>query len=528
MSALCFLCSAPGVLCPDCSLVSSCSLHTHLHKDDNYCFPFNIANVEGKGNCMVASRDISPLEVILVDGPLGVAPIQDSLPVCLQCFKKLDVGFQCPGCDAPMCGEVCSRGDKHREECKIFQLAGLKLGVCDFDSQVPWYQWVMYLRLLILIEKDPVARSRIDLMMDHEEDRRVEKANWDFMQKNVVETIRGRLGQDQWGEELIQRLAGVVRTNGFQLHATGVQPGEEPLEDHELGISRVLFPTVAFINHSCLPNTRVVHKLGYHLGVRSKVHIKAGEEITISYNSAFMGVIDRREDFNRTWFFDCSCVRCSSATDLDTHSDSLLCPSCPSGLLQQSQPLSYKAPWTCETCKNSMLRQMVKEKEQELEKKSEEAGDDTDKLEQLLTEYKKVFHPNHHLFLKMKLKLTQLYGNSGGQTQMNRKYLEKKIEVCTEVLSILAQVDPGFSDNFGMVLYERIPPSLLVLQQQLDTGEIGVEAFKEGLTNIIEDGQQVKLCMEFHDQGTNRKEIDKKVDIILRNTKDLLMFADFL
>ena len=99
---------------------------------------------------MVATRDIDPLELILVEEPAVVGPYSKSTNGCLQCFKKassiytlsdilaalcrlqwgilkrcshqVDNSFRCPGCRFPMCNERCTKGDRHRDECEFFKL----------------------------------------------------------------------------------------------------------------------------------------------------------------------------------------------------------------------------------------------------------------------------------------------------------------------------------------------------------------------------------------------------------------------
>ncbi len=67
---------------------------------------------------MVASRDIGPCELILSEEPAVVGPYAKTVPGCLQCFKKVDESFLCPGCNFPMCDAVCANGVLHKDECK--------------------------------------------------------------------------------------------------------------------------------------------------------------------------------------------------------------------------------------------------------------------------------------------------------------------------------------------------------------------------------------------------------------------------
>lgn len=71
---------------------------------------------------MVATRDISPLELILVDSPAVYGPNHDSPAVCLECLSRVDGSFLCPDCQLPLCGKGClQKRVYHAPECKVFQ-----------------------------------------------------------------------------------------------------------------------------------------------------------------------------------------------------------------------------------------------------------------------------------------------------------------------------------------------------------------------------------------------------------------------
>ena len=50
------------------------------------------------GRYLVAARDIKPLELVIWDAADAMGPSADSVPVCLECFAKVDGSFQCPKC----------------------------------------------------------------------------------------------------------------------------------------------------------------------------------------------------------------------------------------------------------------------------------------------------------------------------------------------------------------------------------------------------------------------------------------------
>ena len=83
---------------------------------------------------MVATRNISPLEVILVDRPAAYGPNHDSPPVCLECLSRVDGSYLCPDCQLPLCGQLCyeKKGGHHATaECQVFREtpSGYKLKV---------------------------------------------------------------------------------------------------------------------------------------------------------------------------------------------------------------------------------------------------------------------------------------------------------------------------------------------------------------------------------------------------------------
>ena len=54
----------------------------------------------------MATRDISPLELVLIDQPAVVGPATKTKPICLECLKgplSLSTSIKCEGCHFPLC-----------------------------------------------------------------------------------------------------------------------------------------------------------------------------------------------------------------------------------------------------------------------------------------------------------------------------------------------------------------------------------------------------------------------------------------
>ena len=65
------------------------------HNDDSFiCLPYRIEKSEKFGRYFVATRDIKPLELILVDQPGVVGPATKTKPVCIVCLNPAKGQFR--------------------------------------------------------------------------------------------------------------------------------------------------------------------------------------------------------------------------------------------------------------------------------------------------------------------------------------------------------------------------------------------------------------------------------------------------
>ena len=119
----CFLCPLPGKLpCTECSRsVLACSqLHLRAHRSTGkdglqQCNPIRAVFVDGVGRCIVADRDIAPLELIFSDEPVVVGPEPSDMSkinfMCFGCLSPLEEGasVRCLKCNLPLCSGVRAR-----------------------------------------------------------------------------------------------------------------------------------------------------------------------------------------------------------------------------------------------------------------------------------------------------------------------------------------------------------------------------------------------------------------------------------
>ena len=123
------------------------------------------------GRYLVAARDIKPLELVIWDAADAMGPCADSVPVCLECFAKVDGSFQCPKCQVsgpisprgsvlfkshyqcmftrfqfPLCGPKCVDKKLHKAECDIFAKIEKKINFSNLTEKHPVYTTIAPLR----------------------------------------------------------------------------------------------------------------------------------------------------------------------------------------------------------------------------------------------------------------------------------------------------------------------------------------------------------------------------------------------
>jgi hypothetical protein len=112
----------------------------------------------------------------------------------------------------------------------------------------PEYSCIAPLRLLALKKSDPDTWQRIQLLMDHDEERRMETIHWKMFQVNVVDFLIKVCGFDFFTEADVFRVLGIIRTNSLHVQ-------HEYLMNQDVS-ARAVFPTFSFCSHSCVSNAK--------------------------------------------------------------------------------------------------------------------------------------------------------------------------------------------------------------------------------------------------------------------------------
>jgi hypothetical protein len=88
-----------------------------------------------------------------------------------------------------------------------------------------------------------------------------------------------------------------------------------PADCHEQGCGQAyLYEVAARMNHSCVPNTRRGYTSNFDIIFQASKDIKAGEEITNSYEATLISgpALSRRPHILRVFGFICRCLACSA------------------------------------------------------------------------------------------------------------------------------------------------------------------------------------------------------------------------
>lgn len=243
--------------------------------------------------------------------------------------------------------------------------------------------------------------------------------------------------------ETIHKICGIIDVNALEINQ-----GAEV---------SAIYPTAYLMEHSCIPNTVYIFDNlinGYKITVRAAVNIKKGDHITTMYTHALWGTQARREHLRETKYFTCKCTRCSDPTELGSYLSALRCmgggaDGC-GGIQLPIDPLDDNTDWVCDRCemklKNSEVAFLVNQIGEEVDHVQLQ-NPTVRELDGLLTKMLTFLHPNHYHAYSVKHSLIQLYGYQQGYmpNQITDDTLDRKINMCKELLDITRKIDPGNS-----------------------------------------------------------------------------------
>lgn len=123
-------------------------------------------------------------------------------------------------------------------------------------------------------------------------------------------------------------------------------------------------------------------------------------------------------------------------------------------------------------------------------------SDGIEARETIFRKYRSVLHPKNAYMTILRVALSQLYGKAEGYSMddLPDLILERKIELCMELLDVLNIVEPGCSRLRGITFYELHAPLLIIARNQYSADIIDKDQLRKRLKEAIDYlGESMKI-----------------------------------
>jgi len=464
----CCICGSPGQRCSKCQSIVLCTQCLPRHFYAGRCLPWSVKNVSGLGKCLIATRTIKPLEVVIEDSAVVTVPLNKMS--CLGCGRGVNCAYACPSCLLPMCGTGCPRAEHHQTECSL--LAGcVTQKLTAEDKHHPIFTAIGCLRFLRMKSEEPEKYSQLANL-----DPQQKRIKADPLLSKLLCDIKELLKNMNYKEEDIDHAYAIIKLYGYNL------------PDVPDGKVRSLFPVQSLLSHSCLPNLQYIEKIGGRkIVLQSTTKIEKGELLNVRYSPFLQGRITLTKWLTEKRYINCKCPRCADATELGTFTSSALChqEECKEsgGLLLPVDPAS-RSDWICSSCQELTSNTKVQEIEEKYILKFKELPQgDLNEYYRFLNELGDRFHASHHLVMRMAQFLVLLQGKR--LESLSRERIETQSVLCDKLLAYVSRLDPGATQNRAKLLLEKNKADLNLAKMDCEAGLINRKVFmakiKEGV-----------------------------------------------
>lgn len=221
----------------------------------------------------------------------------------------------------------------------------------------------------------------------------------------------------------------------------------------------------------------------------------------------------RQQHLKKSKYFTCECDRCLSPTELDTHLSSFKCIKCDEGVVLPKEPLQEDTDWICSICTlprygrdiNRVVVVLQREISDILNLKP--AWVVIQELENIYDAFKKFLHPNHFTLQTIKYNLITLYSTELDLSYQNDEFLEKMIKYCTELLDLVAIIEPGQTRFRAELLFYFYKPASVLLERQTQSQEIDLKQYKKQLRKLSGQLTEVVETMKKEDPFSKEAEM---------------------
>ncbi|TYZ62191.1 hypothetical protein PybrP1_004943 [[Pythium] brassicae (nom. inval.)] len=275
---------------------------------------------DGRGRCALAAQRVAAGTCVLQTRALAAI----SVTSCNWCFASASASgggsarlSRCGGCRRlRYCSAACQRRDwidgGHARECGAWK----RIPASVRDAAL---QTVLLVARLVAAgaHKQPEVAQLRAHYEEHAEAKLQQFREMALLVRSLLPAVDYPT-DDALLRDTVQLLCR-VNCNAFTISDDACAP---------VGIG--VFPHGALFNHSCAPNC-VVSFAGQDMRVRAIADVAPDDELTISYVELLETTATRQQALRESYFFDCDCARCATATtganDDDWFLDGHTCPS---------------------------------------------------------------------------------------------------------------------------------------------------------------------------------------------------------
>jgi len=323
--------------------------------------------------------------------------------------------------------------------------------------------------------------EKINMLMDHVEERQRDSEEWQMFQETVVAKIKKILPESEQAE--VNRLIGIICTNSvsFQLHSSGVY-------------GRALYPTLSLVSHNCVANARyTVNPDDLSVVLRAKKEIAEGEEISINYIPPIYGQPHRGAYIREDWYFNCQCLRCQDVTEFGTMVSAVKCADCREGLILPDTNKKGSV-WSCRFCSNPFSPSMIEETVQRIEDELLALIEDSHSVKEVESFIRKnshTLHQKHYLNLIAQRNIIQLLAR---EENICRENVTKSIKYCKAFKATMSRLDPGLSEWRGYIQKTLNKAQLELLKMNLQEKKMDHNSFSQESEKIWASMREVDQC----------------------------------
>ena len=287
------------------------------------CDEVAIKQNDVKGRYMITRKAFTKGAIIFAEAPISIMML-DKQPRChnATCLKQKPKGVNwCLGCRVvEYCSKECQKqhwGTTHRKECKMFQATRARYpSYVEILQKFPHAIGIIRLELAAKDEtfRQTIAykqylglRTQIHESPTHKLDAIAEVIlctldNHPDAPKRQIQTLLGSYLSRAARVAHYRRALSLWLTNAFDVYDTL----RLDVEDFAIG----LYPHMAMIEHSCVPNCIPMFN-GTTMGIVCTRDMCAGEAISIDYISDQGSQTEKRALLLQQYHFVCTCVLCT-------------------------------------------------------------------------------------------------------------------------------------------------------------------------------------------------------------------------